>query len=191
MGSNFVLVLFLRFFLYVLIYFKISVGIKTGIISLGDILNAQVEEIKDRVDKEIFTGIRKLPECLMRLLGKYAYGDETLDFSNKALADKNAKATAELYRRITRDVLQPVLAKKHCAPLLEAMVLEINPEAHYTLYDVAMTFMGLADRLTGVSKITRDKLRKACADVPFVLESYVCTSSKHLTDIEDITLLPE
>lgn len=151
-------------------------------------LSADADEIKEKVEKEIFATIRKLPETLMDLLGKYVYGDETTDLTKAAEARKNAKAVEALYKAVVKNVLQPVLGAKCSKALLEALIMEINPDVLYTMYDVAILFMGIADRLEGLSKAALEKLRKACATIPYVLEKL---NKKEEDNEEELILLPE
>lgn len=150
-------------------------------------LGANAEEIKKRVDDEIFSAIRKLPEALMELLGRYTYGSATTNLNNHLHANENRLATEQVIRYVMKRVIQPILSAKHATPLLESLILELNPEAHYTLYDIAILFMGLADRLSGVPKTTTERLRKACGTVPFLLLEYPKTP---VLEEKEIFLLP-
>ena len=76
--------------------------------------------------------------------------------------------------------LKSILPKKRQIALLECLSDEIDGSRPYTLYDIATTFMELADRTEGLDEVTLTEIRKALAKTPYILQ-----------DKKTIRLMPE
>ena len=116
--------------------------------------NTTAEKVLDAANKEIFAKIRKLPECLMSLIGEPLTYEEVLIAIEKCLD------------AIPRKILSMAKRKE----LSEAIKEEFDGSISYTKYDVADKFLELPDRISGLEKVTITEIRKACGKIPYLLE---------------------
>lgn len=151
----------------------------------GDIT---AERILKDADADIFSKLRKLPEALAQLMGIEATDYSVLDLTDEKDAAKNMAAVSKIIKDELKYVCKEakVSAKKR-DQLLACMTDEINTSIHYTLYDIAIDFMGVPDRLEGLDRDTITRLRKACGQVPYRLTKKGVAVEKD----EAIVLLPE
>lgn len=143
----------------------------------------KAEEIIEDVDEQIFTEFRKLPEALSFLLGKEVIDYASTDLSSPSGAEKNFCAVAELIKKLSKKLYNTkILAAKTRKELESELTDEINSSIHYTLYDLALLFMGIPERLEGLSRPVLDEIKKASAKAPYVLQEI---SKKARTDEEE------
>lgn len=144
-------------------------------------------KILDRADEVIFSSFRRLPETLANLIGKEVADYSSIDLSSESGAAKNLSAVAKCMESLSKKLLKSILPKKHLDTILQCMQDEIDSSRPYTLYDIAITFMGIADRLSGLDNVTLTEIRKACARAPFILDKEIKVYS---AEEEEIALLP-
>lgn len=133
------------------------------------------EKILKRVQKEIFNKFRNLPEALETLISRDVIDYTALDLSSESGAAANFDAVAGIYEKVLMDEFKPLIGKKRAGQLLEALKAEIDGTRPYTMYDIADTFMGLCDRMTGVETLERHTvadIQAACGKAPFVLLNF-------------------
>lgn len=140
-------------------------------------LNVTPESVLEAAKGEIFEKLRVFPEVVATLIGKEVIDYSKLDLSSIKGQEENKKAMNALYNKCIRSVFKNDLPVKRQKALLEALSDEINPTVPYTLYDVAMTFMDLPDRVKGIDYVTTMNLRKACAKAPQIILKQAKTSS--------------
>jgi hypothetical protein len=150
--------------------------------------NIVPEDVVKRINDEIFPNIRKLPETLALLIGEEIADYSKLDLTKEKDAGKNFNAVLNLLEKTSKKVLKGVLPAKRQKALLECMADEINSTIKYTLYDIAIDFISVPDRVEGLDNVTLTELRKACAKVPFVLADNIHPST--VEKEEEIVLLP-
>ena len=127
------------------------------------------EEVLKNVDEGIFDKIRLFPELLATLIGKDVTDYSKIDLTSEEGQLKNRSAVSELYKKCVRQVFKSDLPVKRQKELIEALNDEINPSVPYTLYDIAMTFMDIPERIKGVDYVTLMNIRKCCAKAPQVI----------------------
>lgn len=147
------------------------------------------ESILAEADENIFAGIRKLPEVLSELIGREVTDYSKLDLTIPDHCEKNFKAVYDILKKeINRVGKEAKLSGKKKQQLLECMADEINSELHYTLYDIAVDFMGVPSRVTGLDRDTVVRLQKACGQTPFKLSKSVAVFAG--AEDEDVVLTP-
>lgn len=129
------------------------------------------EELLDMINNQVFTKFRLLPEKLADLIGQTVVDYSKVDLSSTAGQEANRTSVAALIKTLVNSDLKELKGQKRRAELIECMVSEINPTIPYTMYDIAMMFMWLPDRLNGLDKATMANVAKACAKVPFEIEN--------------------
>ena len=143
-----------------------------------------IEEVIENADHLLLRNIKKLPELLADLIGRYVYEGDTSDAN---WASKNKAAVEKAIKKVFKYIrLVPVLGKKREKSLKEQLFAEINPEVPYTEYDIAIMVMTISDRVEGLSQTKRDELANACATAPFAFER-----KKEEDDTDEIVLVPE
>lgn len=169
------------------IYKKGSSTVITDEVMLRHIGSITPEMILKEADEKIFSGIRKLPEALANLMGIEVTDYSKLDLTKTKDATKNKKAVAKVIAKELKRVCREakVSCKKEKA-LLECLEAEINEELVYTMYDIAMIFMGVPDRIEGLDRDTIARLQKACGQSPYKLSNNKPVSAED----EEVTLLP-
>ncbi len=127
------------------------------------------ERVIEDADKKIFEKIRKLPECLMGLMSKEAADYSSLDLTSKDGQDANIESISD-YMDIALSKCLSKFPMKRRTALREALIAELNPTAHYTLYDLAVMFIKVPERIEAEldAQSMRD-LRAGCAQVPYTL----------------------
>ena len=145
------------------------------------------ESVTEKIDEEIFTNIRKLPEALSELIGRDIIDYSKVDLSSETGAAKNHEAVLDTLESTLKKVLKSVLPVKRQVALLECLVDEIDSSRPYTLYDIATTFMSIPDRVEGIDEVTLTDVRKACAKTPFIL---IDKKSIKKEEEAEIVLLP-
>ena len=169
------------------LYFKGNSYVVTDEVAIKHAGSITPERILADADEDIFANIRKLPETLSELIGTEVLNYSKLDLSKQDDADKNMEAMSKILEGEVKFVCKEAnISTKKKNQLLECMVSEINPTIPYTLYDVAINFMGIADRIAGLDRDTVTRLCKACGRVPYRLAK---NKSKEKTS-DEIVLLP-
>jgi hypothetical protein len=143
-----------------------------------------------KVDDTIFANIRKLPETLVELMGRPICDYSKVDLTSEAGCSKNRKALEKVIRygfKTCADAFGGCTIKKRS--LINDLVAERDLTVPYTLYDIAVLFMGIPDRAAGLSESTISILRTDCGKVPYALAKY--NAAKTADDDSDVTLLPE
>lgn len=131
------------------------------------------EAVLDACDKDIFQKFRNLPEALADKMGKIIGSDK--------------KTIEKAYKKGMHELgLRKAMGVRRAKEMVEQLVAELDPSAVYSEYDIAMTFLGLADRIDGVSKTVLERIAKACGKAPFI--SY--GAEKAAEEEEEIVLLP-
>lgn len=160
----------------------------TDEVSIKHAGNITPERILAEADEKIFTNIRKLPEALSELIGTEAADYSKLDLSTESGQKKNKDAVQGIIKEEIRFACKEAnISGKKKEQLLEGIYDEINPTITYTLYDIAINLMGIADRISGLDRDTLTRLHKACGRIPYRL---LQRKSKKKHD-DDIVLLPE
>ena len=153
-----------------------------------------VEEFVKACDKEIFPDYRKLPEALASLMGEELINYAKTDLSTKEGKEENKARYIAVIKALSGKLFPPaIIPAKVKSALIEAVAAEMNPEVHYSLYDVAVTFMGLTDRTEGLLRAQLEVMRKASAKAPYVLQDkkFLSSVKTEKEEEEDIILLPE
>ena len=128
------------------------------------------EEIVKEADEVIFPQFRKLPETLSELMGLPVVNYTALDLTSAEGAEKNFEKVSGLIMALSKKLFTAkVLGGKQRKLLEGELIDEINSSVHYTYYDIALTFMGIPERLSGLARPTKDEISKACAKAPFTL----------------------
>ena len=152
--------------------------------------NVTSKNIVAKVDVDIFAKIRKLPETLIELIGIEVTDYSKIDISTEAGGIVNTEAMRSIYDYILRAVEKSnrtaLFGEKRLNELLNCLVDEINSSIPYTMYDIAMIMLNLADRIVGFNDTVR--LQKALAKVPYMLLK--CEPYSPSEDEGSITLLP-
>ncbi len=144
------------------------------------------KDILERVNEDVFANIRKLPEALSELIGRSVLDYTKLNLSTEAGASANFSAVSGVIEKTFKKALKNVLPAKRQKALIECMVDEINSSLPYTLYDIAVDFISVPERIEGLDPVTLNEVRKACAKVPFILGDKKTAEKKE----EEIVLLP-
>ena len=143
------------------------------------------EDILDACDRHIMSNFRKLPEALADKMSKII-GTGKVDTPQEMAA--NAQAVAGAIKGAMKKLgVNTELGKTRSKMLLEQLIETIDPESVYSEYDLAMLFLGLPDRVDGLSKEMQTRLAKDCGKAPFI--DYTANTEK--VDDEDLVLLPE
>ncbi len=129
--------------------------------------NEDPTKIVETVEEKIFYNHRKLPEMLALLIGK-----EAVDYSSMS-ASESYEALCDLVEDATTKLLKAVLSKRQLQSLLDALKVELDTGIHYTLYDIALCLMTLAERLKGLDDSTILYVRKALSKTPDVLNAVI------------------
>lgn len=153
-----------------------------------------VEEFVKACDKEIFPDYRKLPEALASLMGEELIDYTKADVSTKTGQEENKARYVAIIKALSNKLFPPaIIPAKVKSALVEAVTAEMNPEVHYSLYDVAITFLGLTDRTEGLLRAQLEVMRKASAKAPYVLldKKFLDSVKTEKEEEEDFVLLPE
>ncbi len=143
------------------------------------------EDILDACDKQIMSNFRKLPEALADKMSKII-GTGKVDTPQEMAA--NLQAVADAIKGAMKKLgVNAELGKSRAKVLLEQLIGSIDPESVYSEYDLAMLFLGLPDRVDGLSKEMQTRLAKDCGKAPFI--DYASNIAK--VDNEALVLLPE
>jgi hypothetical protein len=133
----------------------------------GDV---EKQDVIEKINEKIFPNVRLLPETLGRLIGLSVLDYDKVDLSTDEGCEKNIEAVGNIIEDVAEKTLKQHLGVKRLKALTSCLKDEINSSIPYTLYDIAVTYMGIADRLEGIEKTTLDEVRTACAGVPYLLE---------------------
>lgn len=133
--------------------------------------NITEEKVLSAVDEKIFTNFRKLPETLAELISVPVMDYSKADLSKKRDAVRNFKAVCEINKALMDKAFGKVVGKQTRLRLLDLMAEEVDGTRPYSMYDIVISFMDLADRLTGISSYTADEIRKASGSAAFVLQN--------------------
>lgn len=145
--------------------------------------NITKDDILEKVREDIFPKIRTYPEILAKLIGEYALDYSKIDLTTEKGCEKNLKGMTELNEKIMRSCFKGIIPLKRMKQLIECMNDEINSSIKYTLYDVALNFLSIPERVEGFDRVTINEIKKAAAKVPAHLE-------KKTPKKEDVVLLP-
>lgn len=130
---------------------------------LGEI---SVNDILTEISEKINVKLRKLPEALIDKMGNTIGGGKV---STEKEQKENVKAVTETIKSAIKKLgLVKVLGQKRCIQLREQLIAEINGTTIYTEYDICSLFMGLSDRIEGLSRNHRRELAAACGKAPFI-----------------------
>lgn len=144
------------------------------------------ETILNVCDENIMSNFRKLPEALAEKMGRLIYSGSLVTEKDKK---NNLAAVTEALKNGMKILgLKKDLGLHRSKNLLDQMTAGLDAAVIYSEYDIAMLFLGLPDRIDGISRDMQTRIAKDCGKAPFV--SYTETKSKKTED-EDIVLLPE
>lgn len=138
------------------------------------------EVVLKQLDNGVFAKLRKLPEALCNLIGKDVTDYTKLDLSTTEGQEENVRIMGEVYRTVIKKLLKEKVGAKNGEELAEQMASEINPSLHYTMYDVALAFMDIPDRVANTDRATDMEIRKICAKIPFEIEKIIDGMNKKL-----------
>ena len=130
--------------------------------------------ILEKVDSGVFQNMRKLPEALAELIGKSVIDYSKADLTTEEGRESNFQAVLDVVEKtldkLTKKLRKTVLPKKRQDQLLTCLRDEINSSIPYTLYDIAITFLEMSDRISGLDDVSLNELRKVFANAPYVLK---------------------
>lgn len=150
------------------------------------------EKIIKRVNEDIFPHIRELPEVLSYLMGESVLDYSAIKLSTSRGRARNRNMVKWLYAKVINKAFKKVLSKKQQIALTNCLCAEINSEIPYTLYDIAVAFMTITDRIRGLDTTDEiTELRRACGRVPYILKDLKLSEIKEEEVEEEIYLLPE
>lgn len=135
-------------------------------------LNMFLEDVK----RSIFENFRTLPQLLATMVGEPVYGGTDPEMRTQEMKDIFEYVLEKIGKIAGAD-----FPKKQRKQILECMVEEIDPSICYTLYDVAMTFMDLPERVVGLNRESMLVLRRACANAPKIVSEYKEITPVYLT----------
>lgn len=144
------------------------------------------KDILEKVHDEIFPKIRTYPEVFAKLIGEYAVNYEKIDLTTERGCEKNLKMISELNAKVMRSCFKGVIPLKKIKQLVECMNDEINSSIKYTLYDIALNFLSIPERVEGFDRLTLNEIKKAAAKVPAFLGKNLHENKKD----DEIFLLP-
>ncbi len=159
-----------------------SKSVVTDEVMIKHVGNLKAREICDRINGEILANVRVLPEALCSLISKEVADYSKLDLTTESGQRTNLKAMQDAIENTAKKCLSDLPAKRR-KELTDRMMDEIDPSRPYTLYDVAVDFMGVPDRIEGLDRPTVEKIVKSCAKAPFVLADKKSGSSDKESDI--------
>ena len=123
------------------------------------------------VEDQIFKKVRKLPEALANLMAVDVTGDKT--------GDDNKKAVEAVVRAGVKEMTAKIKAGGLAInALTDAMVEEINPDLHYTGYDIAQMFIDAPDRMMGCNESVIILVRRAFGQAPYKLYDMLTKDAK-------------
>lgn len=126
-----------------------------------------LEKIEKECKEKIFDKFNALPDALINLVG-IDITPSSLDLSTEKGRDSNKSKVLDAYVKVFKHIgLVAITSKKIEKQLKEQISFEIDGGNHYTAYDVVIDCMGLADRLSGISKMKIDALRYALNKAPY------------------------
>ncbi len=151
------------------VFYKGTSYVVTDEMQVKHVSSVTSEGVLENVNETIFDRIRIFPELLATLIGKDLMNYSRLDLTTAEGQDKNREVVSEFIKKTVRQVFMSDLPVKRQKELIEALCLEINPSIPYTLYDIAMIFMEIPERIKGVDYVTLMNIRKCCAKAPQVI----------------------
>lgn len=121
----------------------------------------------DKVDKEVFSKQKNLPEALCELMS-LDITDPNWNLNFKKDIKKNREAVATAIKGCFAQIgMVAAIGKSREKELYELLCQELDPTIAYTAYDIAMTIMGLSGRVSGLSKTAEHNLAKVISKAPF------------------------
>ena len=143
-----------------------------------------INDLIKEVDEEIFKKIRKFPELLMSLIGEYVTDYSSIDLTTMSGQQKNSLIVGDMIEKIFKSFKMKDLAAKKKKEIINAMKQEINPAIPYTKYDLAMLFIDLPDRISGINdRYLLDDIRKNCGKVPQFIKDKLSTKIEDDSEI--------
>lgn len=133
---------------------------------IGDI---NVEAVIEDISNQIFAEYAKLPEALCNLMA-HDVTDASWDLTTTAgLKANQAELENVIKTAFKRLGIVKAIGKKTEKKLREALLDEMDVSIHYTAYDIAMSILGLPERVIYMDK-EKDisQLQKACSGAPFI-----------------------
>lgn len=125
-----------------------------------------VEKILKEVKETIYAEISTIPGRMADLMGR-TIGDGLV--STETEQKKNRISVERAIRNGIREMkIGKAIGRTRAKELSDQMIAEINPTEIYTECDIAMTFLGIGDRVENLPENARKALEKACAGAPFV-----------------------
>lgn len=135
------------------------------------------EDVLKRVNKDIFTNIRKLPETLAKLIAEEVIDYSTVDLTKSTGSSQNFEEVKTIIVETIEATLKEIPFKWR-NELATCMTDEIDGTSRYTLYDLAIDFMGVPDRLEGLDEETLLRVRRSLSKVPYYLEKRIDKKKK-------------
>lgn len=126
------------------------------------------KDILEECEKTIFSEYTKLPEALCDLMS-VDITNSTWDLTKK----KGLRANEEAIRNTIKSAFKQLgvvkaIGKKAEMSLYEQLCGEFDPAISFTAYDIAVTLLGMGDRVEGLSKTAQSELSKAMAKAPYI-----------------------
>ena len=119
--------------------------------------HVDIDDYMEKVGKTILLGVRKTSEELAKKLGR------ELTESTDAGERREAYARAILAGIEGLHLASPrVLGERRTKEIREGLIEEFNPDIPYTEYDIAVTFLHIAERVDPLSEEVKKALRSAC-----------------------------
>lgn len=148
---------------------RYSYGISTGQnFQRRHVGTVNSEDILTAVEEKIFSEYTKLPERMCELL-TINITDPSLDLTKKRDQAANYKTIKDCFKSVFKEIkLVQTIGKRNEMELFESVCDEIDPSTAYTAYDIAITLLGLPERVSGVSGWREVGFAEAIGKAPYV-----------------------
>ena len=120
---------------------------------------------------ELLKGIEQLAGEIADTVNVPLISYENIDLSTALGSRKNYEAVCDTIMKVLNKYFKKILSKKRMVQLKDCLCDEINSSIPYTLYDIAMKFFTIPERISDVDKTTLTEARRACAEIPKSLNS--------------------
>lgn len=118
-----------------------------------------MKDIEDQIKKTIYAKMNYYPQHLAELM--------TIDITTNEMSPKEIKQVmTKMYRRVSKEIgLVKAISKAKEKVIMDQLIDSINPELSYTAYDVATTFLCLANYIDTKDKTLIDTIAKTVPEV--------------------------
>lgn len=129
------------------------------------------DKIKSDIKDNLLLEIREFPELMGKLANANAADYEKLDLNTEAGRRKNLNEIKKIQEKINKKILKLCFRhKEERDQIAQSLADEINSEEPYTLYDIAIEYLTIADRCEGLEyQYQKDMISYGVAKVPYEL----------------------